>query len=227
MRVKLEGTLKRTQAQPGASPQHARKIAVPVVGVIAVTAVLLGLTTWSVIRLLPTGRGTNTGPQAPPSAVFLKSDTTTQGTWKGKYGSAGFALAKDAKNIPAYARITLPGKSNTATWLGATGNVRALEKIDGSRTAATWWAWSSFTIDVDLTDDKTHRVSLYSIDWDSSARVENIEVLDAIDQRVLDVRQVSKFAGGEYLVWNMTGHVTIRVTRLAGANAAVSAVFFD
>ena len=82
-------------------------------------------------------------------------------------------------------------------------------------------------IDVNLTDDKTHRVSLYFTDWDSTARVENIEVLDAIDQRVLDVRQISKFTDGEYLVWNMTGHVTIRATRVEGANAVASAVFLD
>ena len=37
--------------------------------------------------------------------------------------------------------------------------------------------------------------------------------------------QVSSFTGGQYLVWNLTGHVTIQFTRDSGANALVSGVF--
>src|ERR1017187_5987493 len=207
MKMEFEATLKRTEARPGASPWHTRKIAVPVVGVVAATAVILGLTASTVILLLSPSRGTNTGPQAPPSAVFLKSDKTTQGNWRGKYGFAGFALANDSKNIPPYARIVYPSKgtasaTGTSTWADATGDVRALQKVTaGSRIAGHWYGFSPFSIDIDLRDEKTHQVSLYLVDWDSNVRVENIEVVDAVSKKILDLQQVSKFDGGQYLVW--------------------------
>jgi hypothetical protein len=38
---------------------------------------------------------------------------------------------------------------------------------------------------------------------------------------------VSAFTGGQYWVWTVTGAIKFRVTRTAGANAVVSAVFID
>jgi hypothetical protein len=52
-------------------------------------------------------------------------------------------------------------------------------------------------------------------------------VLDGMNGQALDVRQASKFTDGQYLVWKMSGHVTIRITPTGGANGVVSAVFFD
>jgi hypothetical protein len=37
---------------------------------------------------------------------------------------------------------------------------------------------------------------------------------------------VFSFNGGVYLVWNVSGHITIRVTSTAGLNAVVSGLFF-
>ncbi len=42
---------------------------------------------------------------------------------------------------------------------------------------------------------------------------------------VLDSRTLSGFGGGQWLVWTVTGHVALRVTRTAGANALVSGLF--
>jgi len=36
----------------------------------------------------------------------------------------------------------------------------------------------------------------------------------------------SSFSGGVYLVWNVAGHVKVRVTLTGGANAVVSGFFF-
>ena len=55
---------------------------------------------------------------------------------------------------------------------------------------------------------------------------QRIDVLDATTSVVLDSRTVSGFNGGQYAVWNLRGHVRLRFTRLAGANAVLSGVFF-
>ena len=44
---------------------------------------------------------------------------------------------------------------------------------------------------------------------------------------VLDTRTVSGFGGGVYLVWDITGHVVIRVTNTGPVNAVVSGLFVD
>ena len=104
--------------------------------------------------------------------------------------------------------------------------VRALGTWD--RTASTWWSASSFTIDANLTDGNTHQVAIYCVDWDSGGvRAERIDVLDAATGAVLDTRTISDFIKGQYLVWNLRGHVRLLVTRTAGSNSVVSGLFFQ
>ena len=47
----------------------------------------------------------------PGAALFVTTDTATQGTWKGVYGAQGYAIANDATSYPAYAQVTLSGQS--------------------------------------------------------------------------------------------------------------------
>ena len=49
--------------------------------------------------------------------------------------------------------------------------------------------------------------------------------MDASNDHVLDTRLSGPFDQGEYLVWNLSGHVEIRITSLTG-NAVVSGIFF-
>ena len=45
----------------------------------------------------------------PAAATFIRTDTATQGTWKGVYGAEGYAIANDATAIrlmPKYAERT-------------------------------------------------------------------------------------------------------------------------
>ena len=45
---------------------------------------------------------------------------------------------------------------------------------------------------------------------------------------VLDSQSLtSSFNGGVYLVWNVSGHVKVRVTLTGGANAVMSGWFFE
>ncbi len=165
------------------------------------------------------------------SASFIKTDSTTMGSWSGIYGSDGYFVSQDANyKIPAYAQGSLNGGSNW-TWAGSTSSLPALQKPEnpGSRIAACWFAWSNFTIDVNLTDGNPHQVALYALDWDSAARGETINVLDATTGALLDSRSLpaGSFHNGEYLVWDVQGHVQFRISVTAGANAVISGMFFD
>ncbi len=94
--------------------------------------------------------------------------------------------------------------------------------------ASTYYASSNFTIDVNLTDGNQHRIALYLLDWDSTRRAETISIVDPSTNTVLNAQPAySSFNGGVYAVYNIQGHVQIKVQRAAGANAVLSGIFFD
>ena len=165
-------------------------------------------------------------PAAPTAAVFVRTDTTSQGTWKGKYGIGGYAIPNDAISLPSYAAVTQAGLLSW-TYAASTTSVKALEKAVAPGRIASAWYGNSFNIDVGLLDGKTHQVGIYVLDWDSVRRAETVQVVDAETGVVLDSRTLRKFQNGQYLIWNVSGHVTIRVTRTAGPDAVVSGLFFD
>jgi hypothetical protein len=70
-------------------------------------------------------------------------------------------------------------------------------------------------------------VSLYALDADLSGRAERIDVIDPTTGTVLDTRSISSFQNGEYLTWDIKGHVQFRVTSTAGPNAVISGIFFE
>ena len=159
------------------------------------------------------------------SAMFVGTDTATQGTWRGVYGSDGYVTVNDANSPPVYASLTPVGAS-TWEWAGMTSDVRALQRAVGpSRIAATWFG-TSFGIDVNVTDGGAHQLSLYVVDWDGGGRAQTFEVRDAVSNALLDTRIVTNFAGGQYWRWTISGHVVIRAQDTASHNAVVSGVFF-
>ena len=170
--------------------------------------------------------GGSSTPAAGSSASFLSLDTTTQGNWKSKYGADGYTLVDDSVQNPSYATLAPSGASDYV-WSYSTADVRALQKgLAADRLAATWYSPSVFYIDLNLTDSLTHQVAAYCLDWDWGGRTQTVDVLDAATNTVLDSRTISGFSGGVYLVWNVSGHVKLRVTRSLGANGVVSGIFF-
>jgi hypothetical protein len=166
------------------------------------------------------------------SAIFVKSNTTTEGTWKNTYGADGFDVSQDpsANNpaIPSYATVSLAGATGF-TWAATTAEIRALQKTaigSTDRIAGTWYSTTSMSFDVRITDGNAHQVSLYALDWDSLGRTETIDILDTSSGTVLDSRTISGFQNGLYLVWTLTGDVTFRVTNKGPNNAVISGLFF-
>ncbi|MEW6157142.1 MAG: fibronectin type III domain-containing protein [Verrucomicrobiota bacterium] len=161
------------------------------------------------------------------AAVFVSTDTATQGNWKGKYGAEGYSVIGRPANYPAYAQASL-NSGFEYQWSDSTSDVRALQQPTGSsRIAACWFSPLNFTVPLNLSDGKTHRVALYFLDWDTTTRVQTVEVLDTASGAVLNSQTVSSFAGGKYLIWDLKGNVTFRFTRQAGNNAVVMGLFFD
>jgi hypothetical protein len=169
---------------------------------------------------------------AANSATFLGPDTTTSGAWKGSYGGDGYTLAGDAQNLPSYATVTLTS-DGSFVWDPSSANQPALQKADAGstdRAAACWYGTNSVAADIHLTDGKVHQVAAYLLDWDgNNGRSETVQVVDDATGTVLDTRTVTGYSGGTYLVWNLSGNVTLWFTNNGGPtspNAVLSGLFF-
>jgi hypothetical protein len=159
------------------------------------------------------------------SVKFVASDTTTRGNWKGVYGAQGNWLAGAAANLPAFATV----KTATPQWIWAAQTTSAVAQYlptSSDRIAACWYSSTQAEFNVSITDNQTHRVSIYSYDWTTSGRQQRIDLIDTATGVTLDSRNLNNFSSGIYLTWEVKGNVTIRVTP-STVNAVVSGLFID
>ncbi len=165
----------------------------------------------------------------PSSATLIKTDTTTEGTWIGTYGTQGYDIVGRPSDLPSHDTITPSGQS-TLVWTHSIDDPRALQFPHGShRIAEAWYSATSFQVDVNLADGQSHDLELYFLDWDSNSRAEQVQVTDYVTGAVLSTQTVSSFHSGTYLDYLVggTGHIVITITRTAGANAVLSGLFLD
>jgi hypothetical protein len=164
-----------------------------------------------------------------PAAVFVKTDTAAQGSWKGVYGANGYNVIDDTISYPGYVTVT-PASQSNYVWAGSTSDMRGLQKAVSAtdRIAATWYSSGSFTVDLNFNDGNQHQLAVYCVDWDSGGgRAQTVSILDGMTNAVLDTQSLSSFQNGKYLVWKLTGHVILRVTNTGGINAVISGLLFD
>ena len=187
----------------------------------------------------------NAGPNAVVSGVFFGGaaanapgasaanfhlDTNTQGNWLGTYGADGFSVADSQQSLPSY-DPTFAVQSQSYIWNANPGAAATSALETGTsgpdlRIASTWNNTGSVTFDLNLADGQPHSVAFYALDWDSKGRSETVFIQDAISGTTLDSQSISNFNSGTYLIWTLTGHVTVTVTGTAGPNAVISGVFF-
>jgi hypothetical protein len=153
-------------------------------------------------------------------------DTTTQGNWKTAYNYPNVTIIGDGSVSPAITPI--PSGENSYTWTSSTTAIRALENLSSTgRSAGRWAAATDFFVDINFTDQAVHQIAIYCLDWNETGRAETISVLNAATNAVLDTRSVSSFTKGVYVLWNVTGHVKLQITKTAGNNAVISGVFLN
>ncbi len=172
-------------------------------------------------------------PPSTTSATFLEQDTTTEGSWIGVYGTDGYDVINNPStshpnSLPAGVTVT-PAGATTYTWANPSTATPALEVPGGaSRIAAAWYASSSFTVDVDVTNGQSYNLELYVLDYNGgNARSEQIQLSNAGTGAVLSTETVSNFTNGAYLNWTISGNVLITITKTAGNNAVLSGLFLD
>jgi len=69
-------------------------------------------------------------------------------------------------------------------------------------------------------------MAIYGLDWDGNNRSQRLDLIDAGTNALLDSRSISTFHSGEYLVWDLRGHVKITVVKTGARTAVVSGLYF-
>jgi len=169
----------------------------------------------------------NASAPAPNNpSKFVTQDSTTRGNWKGIYGSQGYWMVGAPASLPAYASVTTSAPQ--WTWQSTTTSPSALTLPGAATTriAACWYSATQLGFDFTVNDGQLHRVSFYFLDASASGRQSRVELIDRATGATLDSRNLSSFATGIYLTWDLTGSVSIRITPTT-VNAVVSGIFFD
>jgi ELWxxDGT repeat protein len=170
-------------------------------------------------------------PVSTPSgtASFAGTDAQTHGNYTGFYGGDGYDVFNAASSLPSYASLSIPSSVSNYTWDPNATSVNALQTSPGATTRIAACDYSNspaFTMGLNLTDGKTHKVAIYVLDYDYQHRAETIQITDAITGNLLDSENVSNFTGGKYLVWNLSGDVNITIVNAGGLNEVASGIFF-
>jgi hypothetical protein len=172
----------------------------------------------------------NASASAPAAntATFVKSDTTTGGSWVGTYGQQGYMIAGDTTSLPAFAQASI-NHAIQYTYMPSTTAPGCLQKGSNpaDRIAATWYNGDFMTVDLNLTDGQTHQVAMYFMDWGNLGRVESVEIHDGDTGALLDTETMSSFMLGKWLVWNVKGHVTIKYVLTGGPQVVLQGLFIN
>jgi hypothetical protein len=165
------------------------------------------------------------GAGTPPPML----QTRPQGNWVGTYGAAGYDLAawnggSDVVSMPNAAVSLVQG--SRYEWGSNNADGRLLESVDKtSRVAATYYDPSEIQVQLSFTAGFTGNLDLYALDADYGGRRETITVGNQT------VSLSSDFSQGAWAIFPISvgagSSVTIKVDRVAGANAVLAGIFLN
>lgn len=162
---------------------------------------------------------------------FVGSNATLGGRWRGSYGLSGQWVVGAQTSFPSFVSSSpMPTAGGSITLLtGNTNNAAAPQNPNLTRGNLVGYLQTQGTtsLPVTIADGSTRRLTAYFVDFDRRRRVQRVELVDTTTGQVLSSQLVREFQRGKYLSWDVSGSVAIRLTRVEGPSAVLSAVFFD
>jgi len=165
---------------------------------------------------------------APDQPVpFAGTDGVTGGRWKNRYGTEGAFVVGESTAFPSFANVNVIGATLQQVRSNTTAR-NAVERVSGSKSTVSYLSTaSSMTFDFAFTDDETHRVGFYVVDFDKKKRAQRFDVVDETGGVLLASTDIERFEKGKYVFFDLSGNVKVRVTNLDTRSAVVSGIFFD
>lgn len=193
------------------------------------------------VSLFPAAGPVGTVEASTPSALYVSTETETQGDWVGVYGADGYVLpfystlltngrdtplAADVYDLPTY--VNGYTKSGTNYWTYPPNDPRALQTPDGTaRKKVGAYVGTTGTYSFDLDDNDPHLFTVYTTDFGNQETVvQKLEILDSQNQ-VVDERLIDTINQGKYITYQISGDFKLRVSKVSGSYAYALALFFD
>lgn len=165
--------------------------------------------------------------------TFAGKDEQTKGMWTEKYGSVGYVIPGAGVKMPTDAEVFFIN-GDTHIWQNETRDIQAVTLPDKDiRIAAARSHPLHEIIDFDFTDGKEHDVAIYFLDWDRKGRWTVVDIIDPDTRKVLHSYNLTDYAQGIYLNYQMKGHLQCRITNVwtrrydQSPDAGFSAIFFN
>jgi len=174
---------------------------------------------------------------AQASLTFVGIDTTTQGNWIGKYGSAGYDIWGVASNMTGGLKDTSLWDNGPYAAAAPADNQVAIQGPTGGRFYNCKWGTLMFEISLDL-GDTPKQVAFYMDfgGFDSTPRALTAYTLDhqytaadMYDFQTTTGIDAHSFVDGQWLVYQGTGHVDLKFIEPNNSynHANISAVMID
>ena len=179
----------------------------------------------------PSVKGQATVTLIGNSAILAAQDLTTKGKWKILYGTKGWLMAHQPtnfSNLPPYIDAVSPTPP-AFTYSQPAGDLRPLDLPTGMGTiACVWHDPSIFKISINCKDFAVHQIAVYCVDYQNAGIQQAVEIWDGDTNAVLQSALVKNLGTTPaYLVWKITGHISLVVKNGAAPDAAIAAIFFD
>jgi len=167
------------------------------------------------------------------NVTFAGKDTTTKGNWSTKYGKNGVILfaVKDQTDMKDITKFD-DGKNNRWDWANPTDDARGLTTIADAKKRMGTCMYNNptgvITIETKLDN---YQATLFVIDWDSTARIEEVTGFQGAKapEKADATVQNPEFNAGVYYKWLVTGKdpFKIQIAHKGGANWVISGLFID
>ena len=169
---------------------------------------------------------TTAAPGAAATATFVSTNTTAGGNFQSSFGSQGIYLPGQTSNFPSFA-ITAVNITASTVISGGSKSTQ-LQNVAGTGTVKTYLTSpTQILLDMNFTDGLVHQTTFYAADAKNAGLAERIEIVDPATGNVLASQDLSNFKNGTYATFDLSGHVQVRIIRLAGPAAVLGGVFFD
>lgn len=152
-------------------------------------------------------------------------DETSQGNWKGQYGSKGYFIIGDRINLPKDV-IIHTNNCDYVSILRNKADIRGLCRSENDCRLAAYYLHSK-EFNIDITLPCRMQLTLYLLDYDRLDRKERIIVqLKRTGEVVVD-KSFDDIVDGVYLSFFADEDIVISGKCLHGPDATISAIFFD
>lgn len=173
-------------------------------------------------------------------AEFLGRDNETKGNWGGVYGVDGYLLCSydpaDRRSLPGYVENVSFRLAKNVQWSSKTKDGRALasncdnvgdRKIGAYHTDGQEPIAQSFTVDIDLRQEKEYTAALYFVDWNDEGLELAVDMFDGESlETIAPFKVLTDYSGGAYLVFKYNRSARFRIGQIRGDYATLSGIFF-